>query len=119
MNQPTAVFVLLYCAQVILEPAKGHQQKYGVVVQGSASPQAKAVVEKVGGVEVVEGREVTSLWWESRIVFLWALAQLGEEALPCKINFRFKQPRAKVNGRREIVPQTSKKSSRVLDKTEK
>ena len=71
-------------------------------------------MEKVGEVEVVEGREVTSLWWESRIVFLWALAQLGAEALPCKINFRFKQPRPKVNGGKAILPQTSKKSSRVF-----
>ena len=70
-------------------------------------------MEKVGEVEVKEGREVTSLWWESRIIFLWALAQLGEEALPCKINFRFNQPRAKLQGGVPILSQTSKKSSRV------
>ena len=74
----------------------------------------RAVVEKVGEVEVQEGREVTSLWWESRVVFLWALAQLGEEALPCKINFRFKQPRAKLHGGVPILSQTSQKSSRVF-----
>ena len=70
-------------------------------------------MEKVGEVEVKEGREVTSLWWESRIIFFWALAQLGEEALPCKINFRFNQPRAKLQGGVPILSQTSKKSSRV------
>ena len=74
----------------------------------------RAVLEKVGEVEVKEGKDVTSLWWESRLVFLWALAQLGHEALPCKINFRFKQPRAKLRGGKEIMSQTSKKSSRVF-----
>ena len=71
-------------------------------------------MEKVGEVEFKECREVTSLWWESRIAFLWALAQLGEEALPCKTNFRFTQPRAKVHEGRAILSQTSKKSSRVF-----
>ena len=75
----------------------------------------RAVVAKVGEVEVKEGREVTSLWWESKIIFLWALAQLGEEALPCKVNFRFKQPRAKLHGGgMPILSQTSEKSSRVF-----
>ena len=109
------VFLDSYCVhQVILEPAKSHQQKYGVSVRGSPSPQVRAVVEKVGEVEVQEGREVTSLWWESRVVFLWALAQLGEEALPCNTNFRFKQPRAKLHGGVPILSQTSQKSSRVF-----
>ena len=101
-------------SQVLLEPAKSHQQKYGVVVQGSPSPQVRAVVDKVGEVELKEGREVTSLWWESRIVFIWALAQLGEEALPCKVNFRFKQPKAKLLGGMPTLSQTSNKSSRVF-----
>ena len=86
-----------------------------MVVRGSPSPQVRAVVAKVGEVEVKEGKEVTSLWWESKIIFLWALAQLGEEALPCKVNFRFKQPKAKLHGGgMPILSQTSKKSSRVF-----
>ena len=83
-------------------------------MQGILTPQVRAVVEKFGNVEVKEGREVTSLWWESRSVFLWTLAQLGEEVAPCKINFRFKQSGEKVQGGKRGSKLSSKKSSRVF-----
>ena len=71
-------------------------------------------MEAVEGLEVKEFKEKISVWTRNRILFFWALAQLGDSALPIKANFRLNRSRPKLQGRNDTVASSSQKSPRAF-----
>ena len=88
--------------QVFLEPA--NENKLKLEVLEGQQPKVKSALlrmEAVEGLEVKEFKDKISVWTRNRVVFFWALAQLGDSALPIKANFKFNRARPKLQGRAE------------------
>ena len=101
--------------QVFLEPANENKLKLDVL-EGQ-QPKVKSALlrmEAVEGLEVKEFKDKISVWTRNRVVFFWALAQLGDSALPIKANFKFNRARPKLQGRNETAAQSSQKSPRAF-----
>ena len=103
--------------QVFLEPANENKLKLDVL-EGQ-QPKVKSALlrmEAVEGLEVKVFKDRISVWtWtRNRVVFFWALAQLGDSALPIKANFKFNRARPKLQGRNETAAQSSQKSPRAF-----